>query len=62
MTTEGPPVQDDAAYYRARAQQEIDAAMVAEPTAARTAHLQLAERYRELADALDRLSSSSETV
>lgn len=55
-------MQDDAAYYRTRAQQEIDAAMVAEPTAARKAHLQLAERYRELADAIDRLSSSSETV
>lgn len=55
-------MQDDAAYYRTRAQQEIDAAMVAEPTAARTAHLQLAERYRELAEAIDRLSSSSETV
>ena len=55
-------MQDDAAYYRARAQQEIDAAMAAEPTSARRAHLQLAERYRELADAIDQLNSSSESA
>ena len=55
-------MQDDAAYYRTRAQEEIDAAMAAEPTAARKAHLELAERYRDLAAALDRVNSSGKTA
>jgi hypothetical protein len=46
-------VQDDAAYYRTRAQEEIDAAMAAQPTSARKAHLELAQRYEELASALE---------
>jgi hypothetical protein len=46
-------MQDDAAYYRTRAQQEIDAAMAAYPTSARKAHLELAQRYEELAIALE---------
>jgi hypothetical protein len=47
-------MKDDAVYYRSRAQDEIDASMAAESTAARRAHLELAHRYRELADALER--------
>ena len=51
-------MQDDAAYYRTRAQQEIDAAMAAEPTSARKAHLELAQRYEELANALEQCQGS----
>lgn len=46
-------MQDDATYYRSRAQQEIDAAMAAELTAVRKAHLDLAQRYQDLASALE---------
>jgi hypothetical protein len=46
-------VQDDAVYYRTRAQQEIEAAIAADPTSARQAHLELAQRYEELANALE---------
>jgi hypothetical protein len=46
-------VQDDATYYRTRAQEEIDAAMAADSTSARRAHLELAQRYEELALALE---------
>jgi hypothetical protein len=52
-------VQDDAAYYRTRAQQEIDAAMAANRTSARKAHLELAQRYEELAIALERSPGAS---
>lgn len=51
-------MEDEAVYYRRRAQDELDAAMAAEATVAQKAHLELAERYRELAEALDRLNSS----
>ena len=47
-------MQDDAAYYRKRAQEEVEAAMTADRTAARKAHLELAERYSDLADAMEK--------
>jgi hypothetical protein len=46
-------VQSDLEYFRGRAQDEIDASLAAESTAARKAHLELAHRYRELADAIE---------
>ena len=46
-------MQDDAAYYRTRAQEEIDAAMAAALTSARKAHLELAQRYEDLATAIE---------
>ena len=50
-------MQDDAAYHRMRAQEEIGAAMEADSTAARKAHLELAQRYADLADAMDNADS-----
>ncbi|HZU50793.1 MAG TPA: hypothetical protein VE968_02840 [Sphingomicrobium sp.] len=46
-------MRDDAAYYRSRAQEEIAAAVGAEPTSARKAHLELAQRYQDLATAIE---------
>lgn len=46
-------MQSDMEYFRGRAQEEIDASMAANSSAARTAHLELARRYHELADALE---------
>jgi hypothetical protein len=51
-------VQDEANYYRRRSQEEIDAAMAAQSSAARKAHLELATRYKELAVAMDQLAAS----
>lgn len=42
----------DLDYFRARAQDEIDASLSAESTAAREAHLELAHRYSELVEAI----------
>lgn len=47
-------MQSDLDYFRGRAQEEIDASLSAESTVARKAHLELAHRYSELADALER--------
>ena len=47
-------MQDDAAYYRQRAQEEINAAMEADSTAARKAHIELAQRYGDLAESIDK--------
>jgi hypothetical protein len=46
-------VQSDLEYFRQRAQEEIDASLAAESTPARKAHLELAQRYTELADAIE---------
>lgn len=46
-------VQSDLEYFRGRAQDEIDASLAAESTPARQAHLELAYRYAELADAIE---------
>lgn len=46
-------MQSDLEYFRGRAQEEIDASMAARTTAARKAHLELAHRYCELADAIE---------
>jgi hypothetical protein len=46
-------VQSDLDYFRGRAQEEIDASLSADSTAARKAHLELAHRYSELAEAID---------
>ena len=46
-------MQSDAVYFRARARDEIDAAMAAKRTPARKAHLELAQRYVQLADAIE---------
>jgi len=54
-----PAMQDDAAYYRTRTQEEIGAATTARTTASRKAHLELAQRYQELADALDKRDRDS---
>ena len=50
-------MQSDLDYFRGRAQEEIDASLVAESTAGRRAHLDLARRYTELADAIEQISS-----
>jgi len=47
-------LQSDQDYFRGRAQEEIDASLSAESTPARKAHLELAHRYTELADAIER--------
>jgi len=47
-------LQSDLDYFRGRAQEEIDASLSAESTVARKAHLDLAHRYSELADAIER--------
>lgn len=47
------PVQSDLDYFRGRAQEEIDASLSADSTAARKAHLELAHRYSELAEAIE---------
>ena len=50
---------DDAAYYRRRAHEEIGAAMNADSTVARQTHLELAKNYTELADVLERRDAES---
>lgn len=46
-------MQSDFDYFRGRAQEEIDASLAADSTVARKAHLELAHRYSELADAIE---------
>jgi hypothetical protein len=46
-------MEGDAAYFSRRAQEERRAAMKAPHPHAREAHLELAERYRQLAVAID---------
>lgn len=46
-------MQSDLQYFRIRAQEEIDASMSAQSTSARKAHLELAQRYTEIADAIE---------
>ena len=46
-------MEQDAAYFRGRAQEEIDASMAADSSSARRAHLELAERYRRQAHDLE---------
>ena len=45
----GTAIEGDAAYFTRRAQEERLAAMKAPHPAARQAHVELAERYRDLA-------------
>ena len=52
-------MQSDAAYFRRRAQEEIDAAMAAKSISARKAHLELAQRYGEFAEAIERQERES---
>lgn len=47
-------MQSDIEYFRGRAQEEIDASLAAHSTVARKAHLELAHRYSELADTIER--------
>jgi hypothetical protein len=52
-------VEDEAAYYRLRAQEEIEAATAAQTTKARESHLELAQRYGDLADSVENLISAT---
>jgi hypothetical protein len=47
-------VRDNSVYYRKRAREEIEAAMAADSTSARKAHLELAQNYADLAEALEK--------
>jgi hypothetical protein len=51
---EGERMQSDLDYFRGRAREEIDASLSAQSTVARKAHLELAHRYSELAEAIER--------
>jgi hypothetical protein len=44
----------DVAYFNSRALEELEAAERAENANARAAHLELAARYKDLAEAIDR--------
>jgi hypothetical protein len=51
---EGARIQSDLDYFRGRAREEIDASLSAQSTVARKAHLELAHRYSERAEAIER--------
>ena len=54
LEPEGERMQSDLDYFRGRAREEIDASLSAQSTVARKAHLELAHRYSELAEAIER--------